>query len=133
MRIFYSANYDPMILDSVKNLNRIHQELARFIESEITKVRIGAISQGDPEPYSEYLPYIEFAKSEGKVTVHFSEDRGLLISGSTAHLKKYIEAFRFRADEDGNHHHPEFELINENSFNMGGLWPFIEADDDYVA
>lgn len=133
MRIFYSADSDPMILDSVKNLNEIYKELVEFTESEIQKVKINAIVKGSPEPYSEFLPYIELWKSEGKVLVKFSENRGLIITGSTANLIKYIEAFRFGADEDGNHHHPEFELVNENSFSMDGLWPFIEADNDYVA
>ncbi|MCG7990618.1 MAG: hypothetical protein JAY98_03670 [Candidatus Thiodiazotropha lotti] len=133
MRIFYSADSDPMILDSVENLNEIYKELVEFTESEKQKVKINAIVKGNPEPYSEFLPYIELSKSEGKVLVRFSEDRGLVITGSTAYLIKYIEAFRFSSDEDGNHHHPEFELVNENSFSMGGLWPFIEADNDYVA
>lgn len=133
MRIFYSTDSDPMILDSVNNLNKIYKELVKFTEAEKQQARIEAIVKGDPEPYSEFLPYIEIKKSEGKVVVQFSEDRGLLIAGSAANLKKYIEAFRFGADEDGNHHHPDFVLINENSFSMGGLWPFIEADDDYVA
>ena len=56
-----------------------------------------------------------------------------MVSGSTEHLAKYIEAFEFEESEDGNHHHPEFSLINENNYDMSGLWPFVEADNDYVA
>ncbi|MBV2121958.1 MAG: hypothetical protein KUF74_10920 [Candidatus Thiodiazotropha sp. (ex Ctena orbiculata)] len=122
-----------MILDSVENLNEIYKELVVFAGSKEQKIKINAIVKGNPEPYSEFLPYIELSKTEGKILVIFSEDRGLVITGSTANLLKYIEAFRFNSDEDGNHHHPEFGLVNENSFSMGGLWPFIEADNDYVA
>jgi hypothetical protein len=122
-----------MILDSVENLNEIYKELVEFAGSEKQKIKINAIVKGNPKPYSEFLPYIEFSKTEGKILVIFSEDRGLVITGSTANLLKYIEAFRFNSDEDGNHHHPEFELVNEKSFSMGLLWPFIEADNDYVA
>ncbi|MCU7807999.1 MAG: hypothetical protein KZQ73_09065 [Candidatus Thiodiazotropha sp. (ex Semelilucina semeliformis)] len=96
-------------------------------------MKINAIVKGNPEPYSEFLPYLELSKTEGKILVIFSEDRGLVITGSYANLLKYLEAFKFSSDEDGNHHHPEFELVNENSLSMGGLWPFIEADNDYVA
>ncbi len=99
-----------MILDSVKNLNEIYKKLVEFTESDKQKVKINAIVKGNPKPYSEFLPYFELSKSEGKVLVKFSEDRGLLITGSTANLIKYIEAFRFSVNEDGNHHHPEFEL-----------------------
>lgn len=132
MRIFYSADSDPMILDSVENLNEIYNELVEFTGSEKQDIKISAIVKGNPEPYTEFLPYIELSKTEGKILVKFSEERGLVITGSTANLIKYIEAFRFSSDENGNHHHPEFELVNENSFSMGGLWPFIEADNDYV-
>ncbi|MET0080567.1 MAG: hypothetical protein ABW119_19085 [Candidatus Thiodiazotropha lotti] len=122
-----------MILDSVENLNEIYKDLVEFAGSKNQKIKINAIVKGNPEPYSELLPYIELSKTEGKILVIFSEDRGLVITGSTANLLKYIEAFRFSSEEDRNHHHPEFELVNENSISMGGLWPFIEADNDYVA
>lgn len=122
-----------MILDSVQNLNRIHSVLSEFLKREEVSLRIEAVSKGSPEPYSEFLPYIELVKSQGKVLVNFDMNRGLLISGSIENLTKYIEAFEFSEDEDGNHHHPDFSLINENTIEMNGLWPFIEADNDYVA
>jgi hypothetical protein len=133
MRIFYSTDSDPMILGSISNLNAIHLELAEFLGKEWERIRIKAITAGSPEPYSELLPYIEFIKSQGNVLVEFGEDRGLLISGSLENLAKYIEAFEFGEDEDGNHHHPEFSLVNERYFEMGSLWPFVEADNGYVA
>jgi hypothetical protein len=122
-----------MILDSVENLNEIYKELIEFTDSNKQKIKINAIVKGNPEPYCEFLPYLELSKTEGKILVIFSADRGLVVTGSTANLLKYIEAFRFSSDEDGKHHHPEFEPGNENSFNMDGLRPFIEADNDYVA
>jgi hypothetical protein len=133
MRIFYSTGSDPMILDSVDNLNEIYKQLVEFTESEKKIIKLLAIVRGNPEPYSEFLPYIELSKTEGKILVKFTKDRGLVITGSTENLIKYIEAFRFSSEEDGNHHHPEFVLMNENSFSVGGLWPFVEADSEYVA
>ncbi len=133
MRIFYSIDSDPMILDSVSNLNGIYLDLAEFLGGREKTKRIDAIKNGSPEPYSEFLSYIEFRKSQGKLPVQFGESRGLLISGSIENLTKYIEAFEFEESEDGNHHHLEFSLINENNYEMSGLWPFIEADNDYVA
>ena len=122
-----------MILDSVTNLNAIHIELVEFLGSDEDRIRLNAIAVGSPEPYSEFLPYLEFVKSQDKVLVQFGNDRGLIISGSVGNLAKYIEAFKFEESEDGNHHHPEFSLINEDHFEKDGLWPFVEADNDYVA
>ena len=133
MRIFYSVDSEPMLLDSVSNLNGIHLELKAFLDGTEMIKRIEAIKKGSPEPFSEFLPYIEFAKSEGKVLVQITKERGLRISGSKENLVKYIEAFAFGDEEDGNHHHPEFSLIKEKAHEMGGLWPFVEADNDYVA
>ena len=133
MRIFYSIDSEPMILDSVSNLNTIHLDLKGFLDGSGMTKRIQAIEEGSPEPFSEFLPYIEFAKSEGKVLVQITKDRGLRVSGSKENLVKYIEAFAFDQEEDGNHHHPEFSLIKEKADEIGGLWPFVEADNDYVA
>jgi hypothetical protein len=132
MRIFYSSDSDPMILDSVINLTAIHATLMAFLGEETASFRLNAITIGSPEPYSEFLPYLEFIKSQGKVLVQMGEDRGLLISGSANNLAAYIEAFEFKENEDGNHHHPEFSLINENNFKLNSLWPFVAADNDYV-
>ncbi len=133
MRIFNSSNSDPMILDSIRHLNILYKELITFIDSEKTNTRIEAIVKGDPEPYSEFLPYMEIVKTAGKLLVQYGKNRGLKISGSPANLKIFIEAFKFNTDEDGNHHHPEFELLNTNEFSTGSLKPFIEADNNYDA
>lgn len=122
-----------MILDSVKNLNAIHAKLVHFVASPKEIINIEAVTYGNPEPYSEFLPYIEFAKSHGEVKVLFGENHGLIISGTPANLAKYIEAFQFDKDEDGNHHHPDFSLMNKGNASTNGLWPFVEADNDYVA
>lgn len=132
MYIFYSNVSDPMILDSVENLNALHDALVRFLESEEGRLKVEETTSGSPEPYDELLAYIEARKAEGKISVALSNERGLVISGATEHLSKYVEAFEFGADEDGNHHHPEFTLVNKDGFEMNGLWPFVEADNDYV-
>ncbi|MEJ2592023.1 MAG: hypothetical protein P8178_11580 [Candidatus Thiodiazotropha sp.] len=107
--------------------------MKKFLDGTGMTTRIEAVKEGSPDPFSEFLPYIEFAKSKGKVLVQITKERGLRVSGSKENLTKYIEAFAFGDEEDGNHHHPEFSLINENAHEMGGLWPFVEANNDYVA
>ena len=121
-----------MILDSVTNLNNTYLKLCKFIESNEEKLKLEAITVGSPEPYKEFLPYIEILKTKGMVSVQFSRNRGLEISGSKQHLQEYVGAFKFEENEDGNHHHPELSLINKEGFEQSGLWPFVEADNDYV-
>ena len=130
MRIYYSTDSDPMILSSISNLNTIHSELETFLKEDAHEIRIEADVTGSPEPYTELLPYIRFVKSHKKVNVKFTDDRGLLVSGSVHNLSQYIEAFKFKDNEDGCHHHPELHLINEEQFEMDGVWPFIEADNE---
>lgn len=132
MRIFYSKDSDPMILDSINNLNNIYSTLSAFIDSSEEKIHIDAIIIGSPEPYDEFLPYIEFMKTSGVVSVEFSDDKGLIVTGSKQNISEYIEAFKFDGNEDGNHHHPEMSLISKESLNQSGLWPFIEADNEYI-
>ncbi len=133
MRIFYSTDSDPMILDSVSNLNAIYSRLNAFATNDVVTINLKAIIVGSPEPYSEYLPYIQFKKSEGKILIELGKDKGLLISGSIDNLTKYFKAFEFDENEDGGHHHPDCSLMNNNNPKTGKLWPLIEADNDYVA
>jgi hypothetical protein len=95
-------------------------------------VRIEAEDHGSPEPYSKFLPYIEFRKARGMVSVKFGENNGLCVEGSRENLELYVAAFEFEENENGEHHHPEMSLIDENNFDLGYLWPFVEADNEYV-
>ena len=42
MRIFYSPNSDPMILDNISNLNSIYLELVKFLDGDENNHRINA-------------------------------------------------------------------------------------------
>ena len=130
MRIFFSSDSEPMILDSVSNLNKTYAILQDFLNSEESTLKIKTIASGSPEPYSEFLTFLKFKKTHGKISVKLSEERGLIIAGSKNNLFKYIKTFIFK--KDGEHNHPEFSLIHEDNYKLGGYWPFVESDNDYV-
>ena len=58
-----------MILDSVENLNKTYAALNSFLKSDESNIRIDAITKKSPEPYLEFLPYLEFIKTEGLISV----------------------------------------------------------------
>jgi len=57
--------------------------------------------------------------------------RALRISGGVENLEVYANFFRFRADEDGAHHHPEY-LARPCYIRPGTLSVIIEADTEYI-
>jgi hypothetical protein len=133
MRIFYSPNSEPMILDSIENLNNIFSILTKFLESEDEQYEISTITKGNPEPYDMFLPYIRFIKANStKISIYFSENQGITIKGDKNLLLKFIESFQFTEDENTGHHHPEMSFALIENFESNEIWPLIEADNEYV-
>ena len=132
MRIYYSAGSDPMILDSITGLNELHARLQSFLASEQRAIRWSADVSGSAEPYAELLPALEIEKIEGPIFAFLSSDRALKITGGVENLVVYAEAFRFRDDEEGSHHHPEY-VKRTGYINPGTLSIIIEADSEYIA
>jgi c-di-GMP-related signal transduction protein len=133
MRIFYSPDSEPMILDSIENLNKTFSVLKEFLESKDEQYKIAAITSGNPEPYVKFLPYIEFMKINGaKISINFSGNQGITVKGDKRLLLKYIESFKFDHDENTCHHHPELSFKISEYFQSNDISPFIEADNEYV-
>jgi hypothetical protein len=131
MKIFYSPESDPMLLDSVEGLNKLHKKLVSFLGSEQKQKIFEAETSGNPQPYDEFLTYLDILKSEGPINLSMTKDRGLLLEGSKQNLEKYIAHFQFEPGEDGNHHHPDNSL-EKGYIAKGTLGLIIEADDYYI-
>ena len=121
-----------MILDSVQGLNDVHRKLKEFIASTETALRLEADTWGNPQPYDEFLPNLEFKKTDGPIFVSFNEDRGIKVAGSVENLEIYTDFFQFAEDEDTDHHHPEYVLDKEDYIAPGTLSLIIEADNYYI-
>ena len=66
------------------------------------------------------------------ISVRFLESNGLCVEGSPENLERYVSAFEFEEKENGEHHHPEMSLVSQHNSALGNLWPFVEADNEYV-
>ena len=131
MKIFYSSGSDPMLLDSVEGLNSLHKSLNEFIESGSRLKRFEAVRTGSPEPYQTFLPYFEVEVNDGPVKVEFGNENGLRLIGNRELLEKCIKAFRFKENEDGQHHHP-IDFLGNDNVAPGTLGLIVEADDYYI-
>jgi len=131
MKIFYSPDSNPMLLDSVEGMNKLHKELVSFLSSEQKQKKFEAETSGNPQPYEEFLCYLDILKSKGPINLSFTKDRGLFLEGSKENLEKYISHFQFEPDEDGSHHHPDNSL-EKDYIAKGTLGLIIEADDYYI-
>ena len=120
-----------MILDSIAGLNQVHARLTDFLESDQRVIRLSADVSGSAAPSQELLPALEVEKTDGPVYVSLSSERALKITGATENLKIYVTHFRFRADEEGSHHHPE-HVRRAGYIKPGTLSLIIEADTAYI-
>ena len=131
MRVYFSEGSDPMILDSLDGLNTLYDRLLSFLESDDDLLRIDAEMEGDAGAYDERLPALEVAKAQGPIMVTLSSARVLTIAGGVENLSVYAQGFQFRANEEGNHHHPE--LIKRDDFLMPGTMSIVvEADSELI-
>lgn len=132
MRLFFTSGQDPILLDSVSGINALHSKLKEFLFSSRPSVRISAETWGDPAPYSRFLSYIEFEKSEGPILASFTTDDGIRVRGDKANLNVYAGAFQFEEAEDTAHHHPDLVSNKADYMAPGGISLIVEADNYYI-
>jgi len=108
MKIYFSHGQDPMILDSMKGMNAIHDKLQRFLSLPSTSFYLEASQRGGSEPYDELLAGLEIHKGDGPINLSLTKERRLHLIGSPDNLSRYFSFFNFREDEQDNHHHPEY-------------------------
>jgi hypothetical protein len=127
MRIFYSHEHTPMLLDTAATLNILHQQLLSFLTSSLKKISITAEVSLNPAPYDMFLNGLRVEKTQGSIMLRLSQDHWLELTGSEANLAKYVSHFHFGNIEDNDHHHPD----NGNYMSTGSLRLIIEADSTW--
>ena len=130
MKIYFSSGQDPMLLDSLKGMNAIHERLHAFLSSPSTSLYLEASQSGGAEPYDELLGGLEIRKGDGPITLSLTSDRRLRLIGSPANLSLYFSFFQFKEDEQDTHHHPE-HVRTANYISKGTMSLIIETDSDY--
>jgi len=130
MKICFTPGQDPVLLDSLKGMNAIYDKLQRFLSSPDPSLYLEAKCSGGPEGYDELLAGLEIQKGDGPINLSLTSDRRLHLIGSPGNLSRYFSFFKFREDEQDNHHHPEYVRI-ANYIAKGTMSLIIETDSDY--
>ena len=131
MKIFFSSHGDPMLLDSLAGMNSIYERLKLFLASAEKVIEIASSPGGKPDPYEELLCGIRVEKGEGPLNLSLTNNRWLHLIGSSGNLDRYIKYFKFREDEGGNHHHPEYIAV-EGYIARGTMSLIIEMDTERI-
>jgi hypothetical protein len=136
MRIYFSSGEDPMLVDSLTGMNETHNRLQDFLLWEQKSTYLPADCSGSAEPYQELLHGFEIVKSEGPLKLSITNQRNLLLAGSVKNLLYCMRHFKFDAGEEGEHHHPEYVLVNGEPLPgyiaPGTLSLIIEVDSEWI-
>ena len=130
MRILYAPEVDPVILDSTWQLRATHAAIEQFLDSSEAILTVPARTDGNPAPYSEFLPSLQFVKCASHLLVERTAAGDIRVTGSPELMKRWIQAFLCSGDQDHRHPEQEFDL-EEHVFQDGSLFPYVQADDDY--
>jgi len=103
MRIFNAARGDPMLLDSAQGLEALHDRLTEFLDSAADAVSLAALTNGSPEPYTEFLGGLRLHRHSAGSKLCITSDRWLELSATEAELERFTQLFRGVAD--GSHRH----------------------------
>lgn len=107
MRIFYSPDSDPMLLDTGARLNALHHQLKEFLASSAKDAIFEAEVTHSAEPYHEFLKGLRLQKAQGPIMLRMTADRWLELTGSEDYLAEYVSHFKFEECEEDAHHHPD--------------------------
>jgi len=130
MKIYFSPGQDPVLLDSLKGMNTIHDKLQGFLSSPSKSIYIEASQRSGPEPYDELLAGLEIHRSDGPINLSLAGNRRLHLIGSRDNLSRYFNFFKFREDEQDTHHHPEYVRV-DNYIAKETMSLIVETDSDY--
>jgi hypothetical protein len=129
MRIYFSPDQTPVLLDSLMAMESLHRRLDSFLDSGEDSIRLQAEQWGDPDPYEEFLGGLEIRKSEGPLTLGLTANRWLELKGALRNLKRYVSHFRF--EQDNCHHHPG-DVNLEGYIQPGSMDLIIEVCSDWI-
>ena len=134
MRIFFSRNSTPMLLDTQQGLNAAHLRLRTFVSSDEETFVLTCETDGNPKPHEMFLNGLRIKKTSGALSLQCAADCWLDLNGAVDHLACYIEFFHF--DEEYGHHHPEYVhipgYISPDSMSLiieaDSIWPWFEKE-----
>jgi hypothetical protein len=112
MRIFFSQQSDPMLLDSLEGMKDTYRRLTDFLSSPQAELTVAAERTGSPAPHDVFLPGLRIKKGDGPIHLRLTDDGYLSLTGSLENLSRYISSFEFDSNGEGKHHHPDYVTQN---------------------
>ncbi|HZY17521.1 MAG TPA: hypothetical protein VFE82_03520 [Ramlibacter sp.] len=120
MRIFYSEDGDPMLLDRKVGLHALALELRAFLDGPLRSAKFNAELTGDPAPYSEFLPGLRVHKAmSGPLALEIMGERWLELTAMPEDLERLYSKLAGAGDTGHTH------------FHAGPLSLILEADDSW--
>ena len=104
MRIFYSSDGDPMVLDKETSLQALAFALREFLASRKLEREFAGDTNGDSQPYSEFLPGLRVhSASVAGAECRLSSDRWLELRASPAELDQLCRSIQKLKNGDHTH------------------------------
>jgi hypothetical protein len=120
MRIFFSEDGDPMLLDRKVGLDALALELRAFLDDAVRSANFNAELNGDPAPYSEFLRGLRVHKAlNGPPGLEIAGECWLELTATPEDLERLYSKLA-RARDTGHTH-----------FYAGPLSLILEADDSW--
>lgn len=131
MWIFHAAGQDMVVLNSIEGHGKLADAAGNFLQHGKGSIFFPAGIGNSPEPYERFLRGINLVSASGGVMVSIGADDIVEITGAPENLIVYFSCFRFTPDEEGCHHHPEYQR-DDAHMAPGSLGVIIEADSEYT-
>jgi hypothetical protein len=119
---------DTMLLDSAAGHRRTFEVLTAFLSSGDDSVEIAGAGPCHLCPDWPTLQFFRMVKSDARLRTEELPGGVLQVSGRPELLARYVDEFRFDADEDGAHRHPEAALAVTSDIDPKSESVIIEVD-----
>ena len=114
IRIFFDAAVgDPMLLDSANGLLDFRERFNDFLVSAAEEASFPALTNGNPEPYKEFLRGLRVRKTAQGANLSISGDRWLELTASLAELRRFSDCFSMKSDDHRHWYSSPVSLIIE--------------------
>ena len=102
-----------MLLDSAKGLLDFHERFNEFLTSEAEEASFPALTNGNVEPYTEFLGGLRVRKTAAGSNITISGDRWVELTAPLAELRKFADCFSMKTDDHRHWYSSPVSLIIE--------------------
>ena len=120
IEIRYADRSGAEISGTCDDLQRVRQQIVKFLHADTNSLIIEALTDADPSPYDLMIGNLLIKKGQGPTNVSLKQKKILEVSGAVDNLEAFTSFFEFGTDTaSGEHRHYEYyegnEWIDKNS------------------